>query len=925
MPSQKIIVGPVNKGFRNDVTPFNVDNDSFPRLVNAYQWRGRIKRRRGTSFLGRLQRYFDSLSTAYNPGTTTQVLSGGGAGNLLTGFSGSGIDSNASLVPGKVIINDVTTAVQYTDPSMDGTLSPGGTINYATGAFTISPAAADTVNASFVYYPSLPVMGLEQLILDPSANTAQIGFDTTYAYNIPINNPYTPYSVSFYKNPASSGSYTQKTTSTPVKWNGQNYQQFWTTNYQGALWATNGITQPFTTTNIGMQYKAITTVTVTSATTATLTINAHGLVVGDFVFVNEVLTTTGINFQSGYVTTVTDANNVVVTFPNATLATNGTGGIAQYLTSNADATKDGIRWYDGDPTTGSYPQTPTPGKGWVNFAPPLNNFPTNPTFSISDLPPAQYYLAGAKMIIAFKDRLLFLGPVVQTSSANSQTYLPDTIIYSQNGTPYYTASFAYTSATVNFVPSPTIVYHPLLVPPIQPAQPTFLQGSQPTAFWEDQPGFGGFVQAGTQSAITTVSPNEDVLIVGFKNRQTRLVYTSNDIVPFNFYTINSELGSESTFSSIILDRGVISVGGRGIIITSQTASQRIDLPIPDQVFQIQLTGNGSSRVTAQRDYINEWIYFTYNSNESAGDFPDQTLLYNYRDDTWAIFNETYTTYGTFQPQTGYTWATIGLKYPSWSAWTDPWDAGETTLLQPQTIGGNAQGFIMFMADGTGEGNSEYIKSISGSTITSPGHGLNDNDYILISGALGTIGTQINGNIFSVNVIDNDTFTVNPTLTSGTYLGLGVFKRMYIPFIQTRQFPVSWQSARKTRIGVQQYLLTTTANGQITLLIFLSQNASEAYNSPNESNNSLIYSSVLYTCPESTNLGLTPANINLQMITAQQQSQIWHRMNTSLLGDTVQIGFTMSDEQMRDPDLKNQFSEIELHGFLLDVSPSQVLA
>ena len=30
----------------------------------------------------------------------------------------------------------------------------------------------------------------------------------------------------------------------------------------------------------------------------------------------------------------------------------------------------------------------------------------------------------------------------------------------------------------------------------------------------------------------------------------------------------------------------------------------------------------------------------------------------------------------------------------------------------------------------------------------------------------------------------------------------------------------------------------------------------------------------------------------------QQEQIWHRMNTSLIGDTVQIGFTMSDDQMR---------------------------
>jgi len=66
-------------------------------------------------------------------------------------------------------------------------------------------------------------------------------------------------------------------------------------------------------------------------------------------------------------------------------------------------------------------------------------------------------------------------------------------------------------------------------------------------------------------------------------------------------------------------------------------------------------------------------------------------------------------------------------------------------------------------------------------------------------------------------------------------------------------------------------------------------------------------------------------INLQMPTASQQQQIWHRINTSLIGDTVQLGFTMSDEQMRDPSFNNQFEEIELHSFIIDVNPSSVLA
>ena len=60
---EKIVIGPIDKGLKTDRTAFNIDDDSFPTLVNAYQWRGRVKRKRGTSFLGRLERYFDSNST----------------------------------------------------------------------------------------------------------------------------------------------------------------------------------------------------------------------------------------------------------------------------------------------------------------------------------------------------------------------------------------------------------------------------------------------------------------------------------------------------------------------------------------------------------------------------------------------------------------------------------------------------------------------------------------------------------------------------------------------------------------------------------------------------------------------------------------------------------------------------------------------
>jgi hypothetical protein len=947
---EKLVIGPINKGLKTYFTPFNIDNDSFPVLQNAYQWRGRVKRKRGTTYLGQLNYQYVSFAvfTGFGISGPTKVI------GLFANTGKLNPGPSASFVPGNIKPITITFTGSVTNQTLTDTLgtgvlsiSPAGnitaaTLNYSTGNLTITLGTPDTVSIFFSgsIYPGLPVMGLEDFTISTEAFPGTIAFDTQYSYNISTTSPYPINYVGYYNNPAAAGKYPGYvpkaiTAATPFTWNGADYQQFWSTNYQGALWVTNGVPVPFVADNIGMPFKPILTVTnitggppAIARLTLDVTGGAHNLVKGDFVFVNQVSTTTGINFQTGYVISNNpqNANFVDVEFPTATIATNGTGGIAQYLTNvPANWVKDCIRWYNGDPTNG----TGIPAandKGWVNFCPPLSQGP----FSIADLPADIYYLVSAKIILPFKDRLIFIGPVVQTSTG-IPIYLQDTVIYSQNGTPYYTTSF--TGNPINPTIPPGITY--MLVPDNQSASAT--------AYWQDQTGFGGFVSAGLDQPINTASSNEDVLIMGLSTLQVRFVYTGNDIIPFNFFVINSELGSSSTFSAVNTDQGVISRGSRGYTIAAQTTVQRIDIDIPDEVFEMALTNNGAERVCAQRDFINEWIYFTYSSNGPSNgisyNFPSKTLQFNYRDNSWGFFYENYTTYGQFIQKTGITWLTTG--YSSWNAWTTPWNAGDETLLQPKVIAGNQQGFVLFRDEGTDESKSLTILGITGNTISSINHCLNTGDYITTTGALGTNASLINGQVFSIQVVDNNSFTLNPDISGMgiVYGGSGYIIRMYVPFITTKQFPTSWGLGRKTRLGIQQYLLTKTPNSQIQLLIYLSTDDDTAYNDgpilPNNLtlNDSLLYSTVLYTCPESTNLGLTPMNVNLQQLnaldsagnTSNGQQQIWHRVNTSLIGDTVQLGFTMSDAQMRDVNLLNQFAEIELHGIILDVSPSMTLS
>lgn len=927
MPEQ-IYIGNFAKGLKLDRTPFNIDNDSFPTLYNFYSWRGRVKRKRGTLFLGQLQIQTQSVVTATPPANwqigTIATLDGSGNAsvNLISVFS---LPTSTTFTPGSFQLSDGTNT--YKEPTTpNGTLvgTPGGvgTINYATGALTITGGAAGGTLVgkanvvSFSYFPGLPVMGLRDLV--PGAPNVLypllLAFDTRKAYQ--INQASTPvffYNVSFYKN-----------SQNPVTWSGQDYQQFWTINYASALWATNNVP--------GFYFAKVHSVANQASTTITMVLWQQTtnnpittLIDGDELWFNEGTASGGgaawtLNGVTGVISDATGSGTgtYIVTFTSSQTVTgyNNDSAIAQVLTSQAAGSGygDGIKWYDGDPTNGTGLPAMT-GKGWVNFAPPL----TAATVVIDTETAGKYYLVGALAIVSYKDRLLFFSPYIQTSAQAKAGTLPiqlqDAVIWSWNGTPYY-SSFTPTGETFD-----------------------------PTAYYVDQTGKGGWTAVGTSQEIITVSNNEDALLVGLGGnvgRQTRLVYTGDDLYPFLFFNINQELGSAATFSSITLDRGALSIGVQGLILTTQQSAQRVDLDIPDSIFTIQGLNNGMPRVNAARDYFNEWIYFSYPVNDSLWKFPTQTFFYNYRDATWAIFYENFTAHGTYRATSSFTWG--NCPFPTWSQWRETWNSGSTTALFPSVVAGNPQGYVLIIGQGTGEAKSGTIQAVAsgtgGTQITSINHCVDEGDFLFIQGCLGT--TFLNMQIGKVvSTADANTFVIDIPYVASTYGGLGTFTRLSLPFAQTKQFPVYWEQGRQVRLAAQKYLLDKTADAQITLYIFLSQDGNDAWNygsivpdtDPDPVNNSLIYSQILYTCPEKTNLSAPPANINepninLQMpISLNSQQQIWHRVNTSLIGDTFQIGFTLSDDtpgkkdaQMRNLDYAT--SEITIHGmhFTVDKGP-----
>lgn len=913
--TQQIYIGDF-AGLKLDKLPFNIDNKNFFTLFNFYAWRGRAKRKRGTGTLARLEAQVDSVTSITEPFQFGPLTLVAGAGNLIIGpwvqgFSTTpfSLEANSSIVPGSISV--VVGGQTYTEPTVpNGTLmgSGGGTgtINYATGAITITAGGVGPLTGFFSYYPDLPVLGLEDVVQNTGNSNFPVlqAFDTTNSYQVNQTGALpTFYQTNYYK-------YSEN----PFIWSNTDDRQFWSANYQSAFWVTNN--KPGFHFVNGTYVSGSGTMTITFTFTSSAipysTLVAGTATTGDQLWFNQWPNTSTINGLVGYVSMVVNpaTGTYQVTFP--TIVTVSGTGIAQLLT-NSIAGQDGIKWYDGDPTAGTGIPNGT-GLGWVNFAPPL----TALTVSIADQNPQLYYLVGALAIIPFKNRLLFFGPQVQFTGGNViQMPLQDAVLWSWDGTPYYNS----------------------LVPTNATNSETF----DPRAYYIDQTGFGGWLPTGVSKPLMTFFKNEDVILMGYggSGLKTRLIFTGNDLQPFLIYEINSELPSTSTFSGITLDRGGAEVGTYGMTLTTQQSCERVDLDIPDSVFQIQALNNGQNRVNGIRDFYREWMYFSYPVNNNPWKYPAQTFMWNYRDNTWAIFRENFTHHGSYRTQKKNTWISIGKKFGTWKNWREPWNSGSSAPAFPSIIAGNPQGYVLVLDQGTGEAPSGAISAITNdgfgfTKITSANHCVNTGntgsgglgDYLQFQNALGS--TFLNNKIGLVTkTIDANNFVVDIPFVAGAYLGLGTYTRLSQPLLQTKEFPFFWEQGKKTILGPQRYLLDYTTSSQITLNLYLSQDPNSVWNSGNiipnidVENSSLSYSQVIYTCPESANIGLTAPNTNLQMPTASTQKQIWHRINTSLIGDTIQIGLTLSDAQMRNQTYAT--SEITLHGMHFSVKPGGMLA
>lgn len=511
------------------------------------------------------------------------------------------------------------------------------------------------------------------------------------------------------------------------------------------------------------------------------------------------------------------------------------------------------------------------GTDWTSFTPPYSNTGPNAGFVIQT----------AKFVVPFQNRLLLLGPTMQTAAGPDVfQYFGGRIIWCTRG------------------------------------DPTAVDGGGNYTAWllGAPPGYANYLDITQSEIITGYQFLKDRLMIFLESSTWELVFQNNYISPYRIQRINTELGVEAGNSIVPFDKAVLGFGSTGVHACNGVNVQRIDNDIPDTIFNISNDNNGALRITGIRDYFTQEVYWSYPSasqtNAFSETYPNRVLIYNYDNNTWAYNDDSITAFGYYYQEGDVTWDDLDQ---TWEESNEPWDDGSLGALFRSVVAGNQQGFT-FIIDADKADNSMSLAitelSISGITITLTveNHNLPYGDYFIWLDTLqGTMGVpSLNQQIFQVyDLVDQDTIEIQTaTPITGVYTGGGTIQLVSQIGLLSKQYNFFTQQGKRFTVPRMDFLLTPTAAGNVTWDYYATFNPNPL-SEQGMLSGALLSNNILGTSPITT--------------TETAQELIWRSTWPVFDGETFQYSITMSPTQMLDQD--NSFAGFELNGVLFFVRPT----
>lgn len=501
------------------------------------------------------------------------------------------------------------------------------------------------------------------------------------------------------------------------------------------------------------------------------------------------------------------------------------------------------------------------------------------------------FIVTSRIIIGFKGRLVLLNTIENDNAggfgAGTNSWYPQRARFSHVGNPF--------SDNAWYEPNQTDTNAPAL-----------------TAVGDG----GGFIDASTEEQIISAEFIKDRLIVFFERSTWELAYTGNTLLPFIWQKINTELGSEGTFSSVPFDRQILTMGTTGVHSCNGANVERIDNKIPDEIFTISQANNGIERVAGIRDYYTECVYWTFPSNQQLKTIPqfnNRILLYNYKNDSWALNDDSVTVWGYFDQQPDNTWQ---FATRTWAESTNTWNSPTLQAQFRQIMAGNQQGYtFLILPDQTR--NAPALQITNATVTANPNiitlkvinHEINADDWIAIENMTGITGLV--DEIFTVNrVVDKDTIQIDISTGqstgansfTGTYLGGGTVTRVSVIQIQSKQWNPYAKDGRSFFLGRIDFCVLKTAAGKITVDYY--SNASEWSTLTNAVPGVIMGNGVLET------FAYDPAIYPFEIV----QDRLWHPIYFQTTGEFIQINMYLASNQINNPDIA--WSDFQLEGMVL---------
>jgi len=225
--------------------------------------------------------------------------------------------------------------------------------------------------------------------------------------------------------------------------------------------------------------------------------------------------------------------------------------------------------------------------------------------------------------------------------------------------------------------------------------------NSPTNLVADVTGNGGELSAPTDDFIKSSEFLRDQLIVLFTNSTWTFRFTGSDFAPFRFDKINNSKSTNAPYGTIDYDQRVTAIGSKGLIACDGVNVQRYDNAIIDQFLAINQ--NRFFQCYGLRfDTINQ-SWMLYPDAETNASLSTNVLVYNFIENTWAVYDLALSCLGLYFVTADKTWNDFGPSSQTPTAWDQAEFAWNSYLLQglaPTLLGGSLSGgYVYQMNDG----------------------------------------------------------------------------------------------------------------------------------------------------------------------------------------------------------------------------------